>query len=260
MRQVALIAVLAQTGSFVPAARARVEWSTPSHARGAADDLARGRARSWSRWRSARASSTRRRRARCSSSTRWGGGPARSMASPWLGDREHLHDQWVPGRSSPRTITSSAIWRGRRFARESHHGGDRGRGAGRVPAQDRARAASRSYGIQWRGSPASRRASCARGGRSWRISRRRSSMKQGGRPSRRARQAARAARAVSMLRRRRNPRPKLRPSRKRCAPSISREPPRWTRCSGCMSTEEAALIPRLSARREASGIVALSAH
>ncbi len=50
IRQVALLTILAQIGSFVPARRARIGIVDRLFARvGATDELSRGRARSWSR-------------------------------------------------------------------------------------------------------------------------------------------------------------------------------------------------------------------
>ena len=63
LRQNALIAILAQAGSFVPAERARIGAVDRLFSRvGAADDLARGAPPSWSRWSRPRRSSIRRRR------------------------------------------------------------------------------------------------------------------------------------------------------------------------------------------------------
>jgi len=51
LRQNALIALLAQIGSFVPATRARIGIVDRLFSRvGAADDLARGAPPSWSKW------------------------------------------------------------------------------------------------------------------------------------------------------------------------------------------------------------------
>ena len=85
IRQVATIAIMAQAGSFVPAAAMRLGALDRVFTRiGAGDDLSRGRRSSW-RCRRLRTSSTTRRRARSSSSTRSAAAPPRSTASPSRG-------------------------------------------------------------------------------------------------------------------------------------------------------------------------------
>ncbi len=82
LRQNALIAILAQMGSFVPARRAKIGAIDRLFSRvGAADDLARGARPSWSRWWRPPRSSIRRASARSSSWTRSAAAPPPSTAS-----------------------------------------------------------------------------------------------------------------------------------------------------------------------------------
>ena len=83
LRQNALIAMLAQMGSFVPAARRRSASSTGCSRASARPTISRAAARpSWSRWSRRRRSSIRRASARSSSSTRSAAAPRPSTASP----------------------------------------------------------------------------------------------------------------------------------------------------------------------------------
>ena len=108
LRQNALIAVLAQMGSYVPARRAQSASSTACSAASAPPTIWPAAARrSWSRWSRRRPSSIRRPRARSSSSTRSAAARRRSTAFRSPGRRwSTCTRSRSAARCSPRTTTS----------------------------------------------------------------------------------------------------------------------------------------------------------
>jgi DNA mismatch repair protein MutS len=112
LRQNALIAVLAQAGSFVPAARATWASSTACSAGSAPPTISPAAARhSWSRWSKPRRSSPRPRSAASSSSTRSAAAPRPMTASPSPGRwSRRCTTATAAAACSPPTITNSRGW------------------------------------------------------------------------------------------------------------------------------------------------------